>query len=180
MRILIVSCCLLLSACTMVAPAYQPLIQNTQTLKRASLNKVNVGEITDNKALNKLSMRGSSLVSPYDKSYGKYIVNALKLELTQAKIYDDKSDISISGELISNEIDVSGFSIGEGEISVKFAVKKGSHLAFEKLVAVKHQWESSFMGGIAIPNGANNYPVMVQKLFTKLIDDPEFIAALKL
>ena len=59
-------------------------------------------------------------------------------------------------------------------------VKKDGHMTFNKVVEVKHQWDSSFMGGIAIPNGVNNYPVMLQMLFTKLIADPEFIAVLKL
>lgn len=179
MRISIIFLSLILSACTMMAPPYQASVQNTQSLKHAGIKPLAVGTIEDDKKVNDLSLRGSSLKSPFAESYGKYIENALKSELTQAKLYSEISDIEIRGKLITNDVDVSGFSVGNGEISVEFTVSNNGQVVFQKLIEIKHEWESSFMGGIAIPNGANNYPVMLQMLISKLISDPEFLSVLK-
>ena len=71
MRLFIITCSLLLSACTMVTPAYQPLIQNTQVLKRASINNVSVGEITDAAdSIDKGALLISARASYYGTCYG--------------------------------------------------------------------------------------------------------------
>ncbi|WP_199610119.1 hypothetical protein [Flocculibacter collagenilyticus] len=177
MRILIILASVLLSACTVVAPNYQVSLDNTQKLKLASLNKMDVGTIKDSKKVNKLSLRGSSFVSPIEKSFGKYLESALKQELEQAKLYSSVSNIQVEGVLLKNNIDISGFSIGEGDMTVKFTVKQDEKVTYQKTLSAKHEWDSSFVGAVAIPNGQINYPVIIQKLLGELFTDPEFIAA---
>ncbi len=175
MKFLTVIFALLLSACTMVAPPYKNSMDNLQHLKRSSLEPMAVGEIEDSKKLNAISLRGSSLVSPQNKSFGDYLELALQSELEAAKLYSGVSSIIISGKMIENDIDVSGFSIGEGKMSVEFIVSSGENVVFTKVISVVHEFESSFMGNIAIPNGQLNYSVMVQKLCGALFTDKEFM-----
>ena len=168
---------LLLSACTMVAPPYKNSMDNLQHLKRSSMQEVAIGNIEDSKKLNSISLRGSNLVSPNNKSFGDYLEQALESELTAAKLYSGVSSIVISGKLIENDLDVSGFSVGEGKMSVEFVVSNKDTVIFTKSISVTHEFESSFMGNIAIPNGQLNYPVMVQKLCGALFNDADFMKA---
>lgn len=177
MKYLAVFSALLLSACTMVAPPYKNSMDNLQHLKRSSLAQMAVGEIGDNKKINTISLRGSSLVSPHNKSFGDYLEVALQSELEAAKLYSGVSSIIIAGKLLENDIDVSGFTIGEGKMTVEFVVSNDGKVVFTKAISVEHQFESSFMGNIALPNGQLNYSVMVQKLCGALFTDQEFMKA---
>ena len=90
-----------------------------------------------------------------------------------------KGDFSITGELLKNEIDASGFSIGKGSISARIIVKNGSAVKFDKVKSADITWESSFVGAVAIPKAIESYPELVQKLVTQLVSDPDFSAALR-
>ena len=57
----------------------------------------------------------------------------------------------------------------------KFIVTKENHEIYNKDHSIQHQWDSSFVGAIAIPNAQNNYPIAVQKLIAVFLTDPEFI-----
>lgn len=177
MKYLAIFTVLFLSACTMVAPPYKNSMDNLQHLKRSSLELMAVGNIEDNKKLNSISLRGSSLVSPNNKSFGDYLESALQSELTAAKLYSGVSSIVIAGKLIENDIDVSGFSVGDGKMTVEFVVTNKNSVIFTKSISVTHEFESSFIGSIAIPNGQLNYPVLVQKLCGALFNDPDFMKA---
>lgn len=144
------------------------------------MQEIAVGTIEDSKKLNSISLRGSSLLSPINKSFGDYLEQALESELTAAKLYSGVSSIVISGKLIENDIDVSGFSVGEGKMTVEFVVSNKDAVIFTKSISVTHEFESSFMGNIAIPNGQLNYPVVVQKLCGALFTDPDFMTATQL
>lgn len=178
-KIIIAFMSVLVTACSMQAPPYQASIENVQMMKVAKLNEVNVGAINSSKKLNKISLRGSSMFSPIGASYGEYLSLALTEELKLAKIWSGVSATVITGEFIANDIDVSGFSKGTGEASVKFIVKKGEQVLFDKVVSANHEFDSSFVGAIAIPNGQKNYVNLVQKLIKNLFEDPEFISVLK-
>jgi len=167
------------TACSMQAPPYQASIENVQTIKSAKIEQVKVGSIESNKRLNSISLRGSSMYSPVEKSYGAYISKALEDELKLAKLWSPVSSTVITGTILKNDIDISGFSEGTGESSVKFVVTKDNQVIFEKVISTEHTFDSSFMGAIAIPNGQSNYVNLVQKLIKKLFEDKNFISALK-
>lgn len=122
-----------------------------------------------------LTLRGGSMTSPYNNSYSEYVTKALEEELKLAGIWGPQEDIQITGTLIDNQIDISGFSVGTGSISVQFVVKRNNKPVYDKVISVKHEWQSSFVGAVAIPAGANNYPIMLQKLFAELFKDEKFI-----
>lgn len=170
---------LFITACSMQAPPYQVSLENVQTIKKAKLKQVQVGVITSTKKLDRISLRGSSMYSPVNKSYGSYLSKALEDELKLARLWSAVSATVISGEMLTNDIDVSGFSEGTGEASAKFIVTRDSKVIFDKVISAQNKFESSFIGAIAIPNGQQNYVDLVQKLIKNLFEDEKFISALK-
>jgi len=169
---------ILLSACTVKAPPYQASIENVQIMKLAKLKELAVGEFSSKKKLNSISLRGTSLVSP-EGTYGDYLTKAIESELKLAKIWSGISSTVVSGTLISNDIDVSGFSTGTGEISAEFIVRENDEIVYQGTISADHEFDSSFMGAVAIPNGQSNYMYLVQKLIKKLFSDQDFIDAIK-
>lgn len=179
-NIFILVLCVFISACSLNAPKYQPSTDNSNTLQDVTKNKISVEKFNESSTkVNELSLRGGSLISPYDESYSMYLTNALEEELRLAGIWDSNSNIQITGTLIDNQLDISGFSVGTASITAKFMVKRDSKTVYDKQISANHEWESSFVGAIAIPAGQNNYPVVVQKLFANLFKDKDFIKAVQ-
>lgn len=167
-----------LSACSMNTVQYQPDLNLVNDMKDSNLKDMHTTGITvNNKSLNHISIRGTAMISTYDKSYAKYLEIALQEQLQQAKLYNPLSATSISGELLTNKVNAAGFSVGTAEISVRFEVTSANEIIFNKVVTVSHEWDSSFVGAIAIPNAQNNYPIAVQKLIAKLMTDKDFISS---
>jgi hypothetical protein len=172
----------LLSACTMVAPNYNPSIENVRSLANLPKQGSVVGKFTakdgDESRINDISMRGGTLNSPYG-SYAAYVEAALRQELSDAERLNPASGVTINGVLLRNRLDASGIRIGEADMEVEFAVMAGSTVRYKKVHKAHHEWPSSFAGAIAIPAAQQNYHVVVQKLLASLFADPEFSAALK-
>jgi hypothetical protein len=89
------------------------------------------------------------------------------------------AQIQVTGTLQKNDIFAGGFSTAEGEMEARFVVKRGGEVRYDQVKAIHDQWDSHFVGSIAIPRAAARYPVMVQKLLAALYADPAFLAALK-
>lgn len=172
-----------LSGCSIVAPTYQPSFQNIQKLKDGGTNPVKIGTFipgNQNKDdVNKITLRASPLVSPYKGSYAEYLHEAILQEMYGAGRLSDKTKVEVSGVLLQNDLDASGISIGTASIKAQFVVKKDAEVRFDKVVSTNHQWDSSFVGAIAIPAAMQNYSVLVQNLLGKLYSDSDFINALK-
>lgn len=170
---------LLVTACSMKAPPYQASMENVSTIKTAKINnQVNVSTISSNKKLDKISLRGSKMTSPVGASYGDYLSKALEAELKLAKLWSGVSSTVISGKLITNDIDATGFSKGYGDISAQFIITRNSEVIFDKVISAKLQFDSSFIGAIAIPNAQQSYVDLTQKLIKNLFSNKEFIKAL--
>ncbi len=179
---LLIGCLILAltSACSMKAPPYQPDFNIVNDLNNDDIQSISVGEIeSQDPKVNKLSLRGSPMLSPYNNSYADYLEEALQEQLTQANLFDAESDIEIRGELLENKVNAKGIKTGTANLSARFEVENGSVVKFDKIKTIQHEWKSSFVGAIAIPNAAENYPIAVQKLVAALMSDPDFIAAVK-
>lgn len=176
--LLILTVCTFISGCTaLIAPNYTPSTANGNTLNDLTNNKISVGRFTQS-GPNDFSMRGSSLVSPYNQSFAEYLSWALTEELRLAGIYDGKSSIRISGTLINNQVEAP-IGTGTASITARFVVARDGSTVYDKKLTANHEWDSSFAGAIAIPAAQNNYPVVVQKLLGTLFDDNDFVAAVK-
>jgi hypothetical protein len=170
----------LVSACSMNTVQYQPDFNLVNDMKDNNLQKMSIGDISSkNPDVNKVSIRGSSMVSTFNNSYAKYLEVALREQLQQANLYDSSSSISIVGDLLKNEVNAAGFSVGTAEITTRFKVLSSDKVIFDKVVTITHEWDSSFVGAIAIPNAQNNYPIAIQKLISKLMTEQDFISSVK-
>jgi len=172
----------LTSACSTVAPQYSASIENVQLLKDAGIAASKVGkfESSPNPAnANPISLRGSSMQSPYGNSYGLYLAEAIKQELMLAGKLNPDAGIEIGGTLLKNDIDTSGFSVASGDIEARFIVRKGDIVRYDKVKTVHREWESSFAGAVAIPRAQQEYPRVVQQLLSVLYADIDFLGALK-
>ncbi|MGS2721011.1 hypothetical protein [Paraglaciecola aestuariivivens] len=176
MKVSILFLVLLLSGCSIVAPTYQVSIDNIQQIKQSKIEPVAVNEISSQKSLNSISLRGTQLKSNTG-TFGTYITNAIIEELKLAKAYNPLSNKIITGELVANDIDVAGFSTGTGVVAVKFVVTQDNVEIFQKTIQAENKFDSSFMGAVAIPNAQNSYSDLIQTLLNKLFSDPEFLSA---
>jgi hypothetical protein len=142
--------------------------------------KIGVSTFTDsNNADNKkqLSMRGNTVNSPYGQSYASYIENAIRTDLILAGRNSNDPDMRIAGVVIKNDVDASGINIGTGISEVEITFSNKSKVLLKKRFSQDHQWESSFVGAVAIPRAINEYGVMIEKLINRIFSDSEFMKA---
>ncbi|SFC98096.1 hypothetical protein [Collimonas sp. OK412] len=172
----------LMAGCSVMAPPYSASITNVQKLKEAGTQMTKVGDFASSKDqgnANPISIRGSSMKSPYQDSYSKYVEEAIKQELSLANRGAPNADVEVTGTLLKNDLDATGFSKGSGDIEARFIVKKSGQILYDQVKSVHHEWPSSFVGAVAIPRAIEEYPTLVQKLLTSLYADQNFLDALK-
>lgn len=172
-----------LVGCAGPAPNYAPSIDNVETLKKIQgAPAVKTGTIAVTAGMPgaaSLQLRANTMTSPVGKNYGDYIAAALRQELELAKLYNPQSGVEISGTLLKNNIDAGGISTNAGQIEARFVVTANGQVRFDKVKRIEKKWESSFVGAVAIPLAANNYPLMVQSLVAALVTDPDFVKAIR-
>lgn len=122
-------------------------------------------------------LRGST-VTPSTGSWSMFLKDALVAELTAAGIYSSDSQVVIHGQLTDSRVDAA-IGTGTARLAAKFSVVRQQQTVFEKEIAVDATWDSSFVGAIAIPAAMAQYTNLYSALVAKLVDDPDFIAALK-
>ncbi len=172
---------LVLSACAIKAPMYQPSIDNVEALKSVP-NKVAVGAFKVQPGIEgatSIGLRGSPMGSPVGADYAAYLAEALRQELTLAGKLDPTSRIEIGGVLLKNDISAAGISTNSGEMQVRFTVTRDGQTRYDRTLSASLSWESSFVGAIAIPKAVESYPRIVQKLIGTLWADADFQNAIK-
>jgi hypothetical protein len=170
------------SGCSTTAPNYQGSRKNAESLSNLPNTKIGVSTFTDsNNSDNKkqLSMRGNTVNSPYGESYASYIENAIRTDLILAGRHSNDSDLRIAGVVIKNDVDASGINIGTGISEVEITFSNKSRVVLKKRFSQDHQWESSFVGAVAIPRAMNEYGVLIEKLIHRIFSDGDFIKAIR-
>lgn len=168
--------------CSMVAPQYSASMENVQTLKNAGGVSGRVGTFTSVPGPGNpdtIGLRASSMVSPYGGSYANYLAEAIKQELGMAGKLGAGTDIEVSGILLKNDMNIGSFTTGYGDIEARFVVKKGDRVSYDQVKTAHTEWESSFVGAVAIPRGQQEYPRLVQTLLRELYADAAFLQALR-
>jgi len=180
MRMALVSSALLLLAGCISAPPpkYQAGVSNTEVLMQSTRSDLKVGNFDAAPGVENthLSVRGSSLTGGSDGTFSAYLREALITELKTAGKYDPSGDTSISGTLTRNQLD-SAIKTGTADVGARFIVTRNGATLYDKSLSAHHEWDSSFIGAIAIPAAMQNYATAVQKLLGKLFSDPEFVKA---
>jgi curli biogenesis system outer membrane secretion channel CsgG len=173
---------LLLVACATPAPNYGVVIANVQKLKESGAKPTSVGEFTaQSSAANNetISIRGNPMSSPKG-TFSAYVRDALVAELTEARLLNPTSTTQVSAVLVKNDISAAGFVTANAEIEVRFVVRQGATVRYDAIKRATIEWDSNFLGGIAIPRAHANYPRLVSTLLADLYSDPAFLAALKI
>jgi len=173
--------CGLATGCTMTGPRYNVHVGNTLALREAGLEKVRIGEIgKDPKAktnVDKVSARAVSVESPYG-SYTAYFREALTNEFDHADLLDTGSALRIDGVLLGNTL-AGGMNMEYAALEAQLTVTRDGKTAWQGTKSARYEWESAFLGDIAIPRAIANYQIGVQRLIAAFIADPEFVAALR-
>jgi hypothetical protein len=175
--------CLFAGGCATKAPGYQTSIENVQTLAglgpvRAAVGTVKLDE-KNAESMSRLSARAMTIEPPYAGGYAEYLAEALRADLGAAGKLDPKAPKSINAVMTTNSLDASGINVGVAEVAARFTVTEGRRVLYDRQLEAKHEWESSFLGGIAVMNALHNYNVTVQKLVGRLFADPAFAKALQ-
>lgn len=175
----VMAAALLASGCAVTAVEYRPSGETQAELRDVRFAPVAVGSFTapSDVANESLSLRGNPMAA-LQGSYTRYLEEALKLELDALKALVPKADLTVSGTLLRNRVDILGFNVGEGEIEARFIVARPGNPPLEVVKRVTHTWESSFVGAYAVGRAVEQYPVMVQKLVREFLRDERVRAAL--
>jgi len=171
-----------LSGCaSFVTPEYSADYAAVDALKRQSLKPASVGKVQPEDPgakVNNITLRGTKLAASTG-TFALYVEQALIRDLTEAGLYDKAAGKRLDLRLVRNDIDVSGFSTGEGDIATEVTVTEGGNVLFKKQFDAKTQFESSFAGAVAIPKGQAEYPRLVRELLSVIYRDAGLVAALK-
>ncbi|AWV07584.1 hypothetical protein C9I47_1895 [Lysobacter maris] len=123
-----------------------------------------------------LNVRGSHLHGGSDGTYATYLREALIAELVASGGYSADNELKLGGELVANDLSA-GIGTGNAKVGARFVLTRGGQTVFDKTLVSEHQWESSFIGAVAIPAAMDSYGAAVQKLIRELLTDPDFIEA---
>lgn len=157
---------------------YEPNFQNVQQLKQnAPLQPVREAQVNADAGQDSLTVRMNPISSPAG-SVPLHIQAAINDELRHAGLLDPRADRQLQVQLVKSQLD-SGVANGHGELAARFTLRKAGQVVYETTKDVQRNWDSSFIGAIAIPAAANNYNPMVQALLKSLYSDPQFVQALK-
>lgn len=169
-----------LAGCASKAPNYSSSPASTQGLQAARVQPAKIGEFTaaataENKSI---ALRASTM-EPAQGTYAQYLADAIKTELELVKLYSATSNTEISGVLLRNEMNTGLAVTGNGTIQAQLVVRRDGAVRFDKTKTATTEWDSNFIGAIAIPRAQQEYSRLVQKLVSDFFSDPDFVAALK-
>jgi hypothetical protein len=160
--------------------APQPTADNVAKLRAMNMAPASVGsfKIAPAKAGSdaSASMRGANTVQAPSGSFAQYLGESLKTELQAAGMREAASSMVISGTLTDTDLDAA-IGTGKAKLAARFVVTRAGTVKFDNELSVDSSWESSFIGGVAIPLAAQNYEGLYRKLVGKLLDDAAFRAA---
>lgn len=160
---------------------HQPTLETLQALRQPGLPPMRVGEfsLASGKPASmdrKVVIRLSPVTAPGDGSFSHYLRDTLISELKAAGKYDPAANVVIEGRLTQSEVR-SNPPNGKALVGADFTVTRGGKEVFSKSYTATSEWESSFMGAIAIPEAMDRYTDMYAKLVTLLVSDKAFQAA---
>lgn len=180
MRVLLmVVMCGVISACAVPAPKYVAKPQSQSILRNNGLEHATIGNFAAKEpGLEQLTIRGNPLTSATGTFSGD-IRQALETELRQAGLLATDQKVTITGTLLTNELDGRGISQGDASISMEFVVQHEGVEAWRGVKMASNTWKSSFIGAKAIPAASQGYVQTIGKLIAELVADPAFQAALK-
>lgn len=171
-----------LSGCsTLTMSTPQPNIENTQATRSLKAEPMAVGKFIiapdkDASMDQGISIRTNTLQSPEQNSFAAYLGKTLKVELETAGLLNENSTTVISADLLDSRLEA---PIGKSaaSLSARFKVDRNGSNVFQKVLSVSDEWDSPFIGAIAIPAAIGRYENLHKKLVNQLLTDEVFRAA---
>jgi len=68
---------------------------------------------------------------------------------------------------------------GSSTVAARFEVRRADRSLYEKSLTATHEWDSSFLGAIAIPAAMQHCALTVRKLLSQLFEDDAFRQAVR-
>jgi hypothetical protein len=181
MRALALLPLLVLTGCTITAPRYGAHVTNTIALREADLAKVAIGDIAKDprakRDVDRVKARAMTVNSAYG-SYTSYLREALVAEFDHAGLLDPGAAVRIDGVLLRNEL-AGNLDKEYALVEAQLTVTRDGASAYRATKTARYEWDSAFLGEVAIPRAIANYQAGVQRLIAAFIADPEFVAALR-
>ncbi|WP_395792407.1 hypothetical protein [Aquimonas sp.] len=180
-RGVIVVSALALSACASV-PAVQYQTSLNASVVLGAGEPARGGSASAAKGVNDrtVGMRGAAMESSSpERTFSSFIRDAVIAELKAAGRYSDEAPRQVSVELLKHDVSMAGIKTGHATLTARFRIEDKGAVRFDRVIEVRHEWESSFIGAVAIRAGLDNYPTAVQRLIEQLFVDPEFQQALQ-
>lgn len=177
----VATCASIVGCVSYKTPAYSPDYVAVDALKTYKLKKVAVEDVAPKDVedkVNKITLRGANLVVE-NGTFATYLQNALINDLNEISIYDKNSSTKLNVTILKNDIDVSGFSKGTGEMEIALRIVGVNGVLLEKNYSAITQFDSAFGAIVAVPRGQSEYPKLVQKLLATVYSDQQFINAIK-
>ncbi|MDO9305166.1 MAG: hypothetical protein Q7T77_07530 [Sulfuricurvum sp.] len=178
--LLIIFIAILFSGCSVKSALYKPDFNSINELKTLNIKPMAIQRgNSQNQAVNEISLRASKMFSPYGENFEEYLKVSLEEHLKSANLFDKNSNLLVTSTLLKNEVETGLAATGTADISANFTLNKDGQLIYDKTLTIHHEWDSSFVGAIAIPNATENYPIAIQKLINKLMADDDFLRAIR-
>ncbi|KPZ12556.1 hypothetical protein ALO41_100752 [Pseudomonas amygdali pv. ulmi] len=175
--VLVALLALLMQGCGVTMTRYEPSFDNVQKLKQTPpLLPIRQTQVSAAAGQDSLHVRGNPVTSP-SGSITQHIQDALTGELDRAGLIDPQSPRQLNVLVTQNEL-TAGMGTGTGTIAARFTLIDGEKVEYDATKQFSSQWNSSFLGAIAIPNAANAYNPLVRDLLKALYSDPLFTQAL--
>src|SRR5687767_1213936 len=153
---------LLATLAPLAAPAseflgdHRPSLESVELLRQTSYPALAVGEFVPapNASGNtkRVQIRSSARTAASD-SFASYLKASIITELEAAGKYDPTAAAMISGELTESRLDGGG----SASLAARIVVVRSGGTVYDKVLREESQWESAFLGEIAITDGFNQY-----------------------
>lgn len=159
----------------------QPTVENTQALRSRPLAPAQVGVFTleagKPAAMDRShALRGANSVqSPIQGSFAQYLRESLVVELDAAGLLRPGAQTVITGTLLHSTVDP---AMGTASLQARFVVTRSGQQRYAKELGAHAEWESSFLGAVAVPLAAAHYQGLYRQLVGQLVSDPDFRRAL--
>jgi hypothetical protein len=171
----------LLSACSMMAAPYSPDVDNIQSLKNATAARARLATFDSPPSAKNpypLPVRANTMRSPVGDSFGAYLNDAMKQELTIAGRLAQQDGVEVKATLLENDVSA-GVGTGDATLAARFVVTRDGTVRYDQIKHAHTQWDSAFAAMIAVPKAREEYPHAVQKLLSELYADPAFMQAIQ-
>jgi hypothetical protein len=174
---------LLLAACSIPPMAPPPAsVALVDRITAAGLSPMAVGAFVPAPTLPRGADRGIAVravtIKAEGGSFAHHLGETLAAQLRAAGKLDSAASRQVSGALLENAVG-SGIGKGHGVLAAEFVVTREGHELFRKRLQVAHDWNSPFVGAVAIMNADAEYAALYTALIGELIDDPDFRAAMR-